>query len=410
MYTYSPANLGAIVHGDDQEVTAGGFSATFPANSITLFVMATGQSTNRTLKVKKTGSGSGNVTPDKGTVTWNGGIGTASYPNGTSVVLTATPDTGSSLAGWTGCDSVSADSCTVDMNADRSVTASFNDVQPPTGSMTINSGAQFTKSTTVILSLSASDNSGAVSSMGFSNDGAGWSAWEKYATTRSRALPSGDGAKTVYARFRDASGNVSAACTARIALDTKRPVDGILHLTPLAGNRIEADWSGFSDAASGIYGYRLMAGTAKPPSSCTGTPVYQGAGTSFVHAGLTAGKTYYYRACAVDNALNTSAGATASARAIPETSPPEGAILINGGAATTKSASVVLTLTATDPGGVSAMCISNAPACKSWVRFSVRKSWKLASGKGIKTVYARFRDGYGNATSEPFTASILLAP
>lgn len=39
VWTYSSANLGAIVRGADLPVTAAGFSATFPANSISLFVL-----------------------------------------------------------------------------------------------------------------------------------------------------------------------------------------------------------------------------------------------------------------------------------------------------------------------------------------------------------------------------------
>ena len=42
VYRYSSANLTAIVRAADQPMTAGGFSATFPANSITLFVIPTG--------------------------------------------------------------------------------------------------------------------------------------------------------------------------------------------------------------------------------------------------------------------------------------------------------------------------------------------------------------------------------
>ncbi len=40
VYRYSAANLGAIVRQPDQPVTSGGFTATFPASSITLFVLA----------------------------------------------------------------------------------------------------------------------------------------------------------------------------------------------------------------------------------------------------------------------------------------------------------------------------------------------------------------------------------
>ncbi len=44
VYRYSAANLAAIVRQADQPVTAGGFIATFPANSITLLVVPTGAS------------------------------------------------------------------------------------------------------------------------------------------------------------------------------------------------------------------------------------------------------------------------------------------------------------------------------------------------------------------------------
>ena len=47
------------------------------------------------------------------------------------VTLTATPDTSSSFAGWSGACSGSG-SCTVTMDGDKSVTASFNFVPPPT--------------------------------------------------------------------------------------------------------------------------------------------------------------------------------------------------------------------------------------------------------------------------------------
>jgi hypothetical protein len=41
------------------------------------------------------------------------------------VTLTATPDAFSTFTGWSGCDMVSGMTCTVTMNAARSVTASF---------------------------------------------------------------------------------------------------------------------------------------------------------------------------------------------------------------------------------------------------------------------------------------------
>src|SRR5207253_3218237 len=50
----------------------------------------------------------------------------ASYDSGTTVTLSATPASGSTFASWSGCDTVSGPTCTVTMNAARSVTATFN--------------------------------------------------------------------------------------------------------------------------------------------------------------------------------------------------------------------------------------------------------------------------------------------
>jgi hypothetical protein len=43
MYRYSAANLGAIVQGADQAISANGFSTTYPATSITLIVVPRSQ-------------------------------------------------------------------------------------------------------------------------------------------------------------------------------------------------------------------------------------------------------------------------------------------------------------------------------------------------------------------------------
>jgi hypothetical protein len=68
------------------------------------------------------------VSDDKGKI--NCGtlcLGTsASYPSGTTVVLTATPDALMAFAGWSGNCSGSSATCTVVMNANKDVTASFS--------------------------------------------------------------------------------------------------------------------------------------------------------------------------------------------------------------------------------------------------------------------------------------------
>ena len=83
------------------------------------------------------------------------------------------------------------------------------DTTPPTGSIVINNKASYTKSRAVTLTLSASDNSGSVAAMKFSNDGATWSTEGAYAAKQAWVLTTGYGYKKVYAKFKDAAGNWS---------------------------------------------------------------------------------------------------------------------------------------------------------------------------------------------------------
>jgi List-Bact-rpt repeat protein len=82
------------------------------------------------------GSGAVSVLLGNGTVTSspagiNCGIAcSASYHAGPVVTLTATPATGSLFTGWSGCDLVSGNTCTVTMSAARSVNADFTGAPP----------------------------------------------------------------------------------------------------------------------------------------------------------------------------------------------------------------------------------------------------------------------------------------
>jgi beta-xylosidase len=88
-----------------------------------------GSVTNYTLTVSKGGTGSGTVT--------GGGINcgttcSASYPSGSSVTLTAAAASGSTFAGWSGACSGTSATCTVTLDANKSVTASFSGSRPAT--------------------------------------------------------------------------------------------------------------------------------------------------------------------------------------------------------------------------------------------------------------------------------------
>ena len=101
------------------------------------------------------------------------------------------------------------------------------------GSITINDGATYTKSTDVTLNLTASDNIG-VTGYYLSSSAAkpsvtanGWitvTPVQSYYETVSYTLSSGEGGKTVYVWYKDSDGNISATASDSITVDMTAPV------------------------------------------------------------------------------------------------------------------------------------------------------------------------------------------
>jgi hypothetical protein len=77
------------------------------------------------LSVIPAGTGSGTVTSSPPGITC-GTHCSEPYDRGTSVTLTPAPAARSVFMGWSGCDTVAGTTCTVTMNASRSVIATFN--------------------------------------------------------------------------------------------------------------------------------------------------------------------------------------------------------------------------------------------------------------------------------------------
>jgi len=91
-----------------------------------------------------------------------------------------------------------------------------------------------------------------------------------------------------------------------------------------------------------------------------------------------------------------------------DTTPPTGSITINSGATYTNTTSVTINLSASDPSGVSQMCISNTQSCLTWENYTSSKSWTLPAGDGTSTVHVWYQDKLGNADTAPYSASITL--
>lgn len=103
-----------------------------------------------TLAVSAVGGGAVSRDPDQ-----------AGYPYGLAVRLTAAPAAGWAFAGWTGDASGPADTVTVILDGDKSVTATFADLAPPTVQLTSpNGGELWEEAVAQSITWVASDNAG----------------------------------------------------------------------------------------------------------------------------------------------------------------------------------------------------------------------------------------------------------
>ncbi|MBM4249137.1 MAG: hypothetical protein FJ149_06825 [Euryarchaeota archaeon] len=97
------------------------------------------------------------------------------------------------------------------------------DTLPPKGTIRINEGAPYTRTTSVKLALNATDALG-VTEMAVSNRmDISDTDWLPYTPAFPWDLQPGNGLRKVYARFRDAAGHISAVTSASITLDTVPP-------------------------------------------------------------------------------------------------------------------------------------------------------------------------------------------
>ncbi len=113
-----------------------------------------------------------------------------------------------------------------------SPTPTPTDATAPSGSITINNGSSYTKSSAVTLNLSATDGVGvtgyylADTSSTPTASASGWTSvtsTTNFTANVSYTVSSGDGNKTVYVWYKDTAGNVSTTANGSITLDTTAP-------------------------------------------------------------------------------------------------------------------------------------------------------------------------------------------
>src|SRR4030095_3815627 len=95
-----------------------------------------------------------------------------------------------------------------------------------------------------------------------STTGSSSSPAETFAPTKTWTLSSGAGTKTVYAQFRDAAGNWSAAATDTIVLDTTAPTISSRTATNITSSSAQVTWTTDEPATSRVeYGLTTAYGS-----------------------------------------------------------------------------------------------------------------------------------------------------
>ncbi|MGH9285035.1 MAG: hypothetical protein ACRD0M_05060, partial [Acidimicrobiales bacterium] len=196
------------------------------------------------------------------------------------------------------------------------------DVTPPAATFEIADGlgadfAGYTNSGTLQLVSTATDTCSPLS-MEFSNDGTFTGAWATFANPYAWAATAGEGLKNVWARYMDASGNVTGIYFDQVTVDTLDPTppSGLTGSRCCAAKKADLTWDNVSTDAN-LVGYRVLrqAGGAGPfteagkvtlgtgPKECD--PF--GAVCTFQDSPISASTGYVYRVVAYDKAGNNSA-------------------------------------------------------------------------------------------------------
>lgn len=337
-----------------------------------------------------------------------------------SMERNATPGNGALAGSWhTASASYNFDFGATERGTPKALNLDAPDAAGPTnGSIIVNNNAAYTNSANVTLTISATDNHLVREMIIANNAGFTGANWEFYATSKLWTLPAGDGTKTVYIQFKDASGNLSNVASDAIVLDTtapsavvSAPVNNSLlnSLTALFGTASDAT-AGLASVAATIQrlsdnkywnGTDWVASATDLATTLNGNNWSKSTGLPTFSDG-----SYKVSAKATDNAGNVGAYSSNSF-VFDTTAPTATGFTINGGATLTNSTSVSLNITGSDTNGVAQMMLGNDENFSNsvWEAYNSTKTWILGSEVGEKTVYLKFKDNAGN-TSSAFSAKI----
>ncbi len=219
-----------------------------------------------------------------------------------------------------------------------------------------------------------------------------------------------DGQHTFSVKALNSAGNSGKVASMELWVDTQPPTIGSQSPGPgtLVSALSQAITAAVSDAQSGI-----SASTISLFINGTEVAVRVSGGTVTSSGGSLREGSNAIELRASDLVGNAATPLVWSVTA--DVTPPNGTILILGGADTSSSPYVTLNLSATDStSGIAKVLLSNDPVI-GYVEepfSSVRELWRLTAVRGSQRVYAKFVDGAGNV-SDPVMDEItleLLAP
>ncbi|MBE3137916.1 MAG: PGF-pre-PGF domain-containing protein [Thermoplasmata archaeon] len=275
--------------------------------------------------------------------------------------------------------------------ATETATVVVDNAAPTGAAVTINNGDTYTNSTSVTLTLTATDESN--KKMRFKNN-ASWSDWEDFQSSKSWTLRTVDGTRTVYYQVKDLAENLATAVTDTITLDTVKPSNVTVTIT--GGGDTPTTYSNSvsvtlaitaADATSGLY-QMLIANDVTFTGSSWETYSTSKSWTLTSGDGV---KTVYLK---VKDNTGLIADVVSDSITLDTTAPTSLSISIESGQSYTNTSLVDLSLSAT---GAAKMQFSrNGTFNSTWETYATTRVWGLSSGDGTKTLHFRVKDNAGN--------------
>ncbi|MFC1746658.1 hypothetical protein ACFL35_21885, partial [Candidatus Riflebacteria bacterium] len=273
---------------------------------------------------------------------------------------------------------------------------------PPEGDIHIDSGIAYTNKTSVTLGLYSQLEGKEATKVKVSNTDASWSGVTAVAIvgsmTKSWTLTTGEGEKTVYARFGNDSNEWSSTYSASIIYDATAPTGGSLSINNDATYSV-TDNVGLALSADGGLSGMSEINIQNGGGSDDTTIGYEESVSSWRLKNQEGTRTVQVRY--KDGAGNWTSWISKTI-IFDKTPPADGSVSINSGASYTSSRNVTLGLVTSDAvSGLSKMNIKNGDDSNNvTVNYtSSYSNWPLKNEEGLRTVKVRYQDKAGNWSS-----------